>query len=89
MIKIIRAEHIRQKILRLYFSDNSWGDYDLRPLIERQTELTLPLNDDSYFQQFFLELGALCWRNGLELSPRSIHRKLEERQQLNFGTKVA
>jgi hypothetical protein len=89
MIKIVRAEHLRQKILRLYFSDNSWGDYDLQPLIDRRTELTLPLNDNSYFQQFFLELGALCWRNGLELSPGSIHRKLQERQQLNFGTKVA
>jgi len=89
MIKIVRAERIRQKILRLYFSDSSWGDYDLQPLIDRQTELTLPLNDDSYFQQFFLELGALCWRNGLELSPGSIHRKLEERQQLHFETKVA
>jgi len=89
MIKIVRAEHIRQKILRLYFSDSSWGDYDLQPLIDHQTELTLPLNDDSYFQQFFLELGALCWRNGLELSPGNIHRKLKERQQLHFETKVA
>ncbi|WP_374087879.1 hypothetical protein [Methylomicrobium lacus] len=89
MIKIIRAEYIRQKILRLYFSDSSWGDYDLQPLIDRQTELTHPLNDDSYFQQFFLELGALCWRNGLELSPGSIHKKLEERQQLHYETKVA
>jgi hypothetical protein len=66
MIKIIRAKHIRQKILRLYFSDNSWGDYDLQPLIDRQTELVLPLNDSAYFHQFFLELGALCWPNGLE-----------------------
>jgi hypothetical protein len=89
MIKIIRAEHIRQKILRVYFSDHSWGDYDLQPLIDRQTELTLPLNDEAFFQQFFLELGALCWRNGLELSPDSIHKKLEECQQLHYETKVA
>jgi len=89
MIKIIRAEHIRQKILRLYFSDSSWGDYDLQPLIDRQTELTHSLNDDSYFQQFFLALGALCWRNGLELSPGSIHQKLKGHQQLHDETKVA
>ncbi|MEC4750157.1 DUF2442 domain-containing protein [Methylomicrobium sp. Wu6] len=89
MIKIIRAKHIDQKILRVYFSDNSWGDYDLQPLIDRQTELVLPLNDDAYFQQFFLELGALCWPNGLELSPGGIHRNLEERQQLHYETKVA
>jgi hypothetical protein len=89
MIKIIRAKHIRQKILRLYFSDNSWGDYDLQPLIDRQTELVLPLNDGAYFHQFFLELGALCWPNGLELNPGSIHKKLEERQELHFETKAA
>jgi hypothetical protein len=89
MIKIIRAEHIRQKILRLTFSDNSWGDYDLQPLIDRQTELTLPLNDEAYFQRFFLELGALCWRNGLELSPGSIYKKLEDHQLLHYETKVA
>ena len=69
MIKIIQVEYVQQKILRLYFSDNSYGDYDLQPLIARQTELVFPLNDDSYFKQYFLELGALCWRNGLELSP--------------------
>ena len=33
MIKIIRAQYVKQKILRLYFSDNSYGDYDLQPLI--------------------------------------------------------
>jgi hypothetical protein len=89
MIKIIRAEYLMQRILRLHFSDNSYGDYDLQPLIDRQTELTSPLSDDTYFKQFFLELGTLCWRNGLELSPSNIRRKLAEQQQLNFETKVA
>jgi hypothetical protein len=53
MIKIIRAQYMRQKILRLYFSDNSYGDYDLQTLIDRQTELVIPLNDEQYFKQFF------------------------------------
>lgn len=89
MIKITQAQYVQQKILRLYFSDNSWGDYDLQPLIARQTELVIPLNDESYFKQFFLELGALCWRNGLELSSGNIHKKLAEQQQLHCETKVA
>ena len=71
MIKIIRAQFIQQKVLRLYFSDNSWGDYDLQTVCDRQTELVIPLNDEQYFKTFFLELGALCWRNGLELSPNN------------------
>ena len=89
MIKIIRAQYVQQKILRLYFSDNSYGDYDLQPLLARQTELVIPLNDEPYFKQFYLELGALCWRNGLELSPGNIHRKLAEQQQLHYESKVA
>ena len=89
MIKIIRAQYMQQKILRLYFSDNSYGDYDLQPLIARQTELVIPLNDEQHFKQFFLGLGALCWRNRLELSPGNIHRKLEEQQKLHYESKVA
>lgn len=89
MIKIIQAQYLQQRILRLYFSDNSWGDYDLQPLIARKTELVNPLNDEHYFKQFFLELGALCWRNGLELSPGNIYRKLEEQQKLHYESKVA
>lgn len=89
MIKITQAQYLRQRILRLYFSDGSHGDYDLQPLIDRQTELTAPLGDEAYFKQFFLELGALCWRNGLELSPGNIHRKLAEQQRLHHGAEAA
>jgi hypothetical protein len=89
MIKIIQAQYLQQRILRLYFSDNSQGDYDLQPLLDKQTELTKPLNDEQYFKQFFLELGALCWRNGLELSPSNIHKKLMEQQKLRYQDKAA
>ena len=89
MIKIIQADYVSQRFLRLHFSDNSYGDYDLQPLINRQTELVAPLQNEDYFKQFFLELGALCWRNGLELSPSNIHKKLTESQQLFYKSKVA
>jgi hypothetical protein len=89
MIKIIQAQYLEQRVLRLYFSDNSYGDYDLQPLIDRKTELTIPLEDEAYFKLFFLELGALCWRNGLELSPGNIHRKLAQQQLLHYESKAA
>ena len=89
MIKIIQAQYVEKKVLRLYFSDSSYGDYDLQPLIDKKTELTLPLEDEVYFKQFFLELGALGWRNGLELSPSNIHRKLAEQQRLHYEAEAA
>ena len=89
MIKILKAEHSERKVIRVLFSDHSWGEYDLQPLIDRQTELVAPLQDDDYFSQYFLELGALCWKNGLELSPRSIYEKLQEQGKLNTEPKAA
>lgn len=89
MIKITQAHYVHEKVLRLTFSDNSYGHYDLQPLLNRQTELVVPLNDELYFKQFYLELGALCWRNGLELSPGNIYRKLAEQQLLHYESKVA
>ncbi|MBU2568937.1 MAG: DUF2442 domain-containing protein [Gammaproteobacteria bacterium] len=89
MIKIIKAEYIEHKIIRLWFSDQTVGDYDLQPLLEKQTELVAPLQDEDYFKRFFLELGALCWKNGLELSPGNIHNKLEQQGLLQCDLKAA
>ena len=54
MIKIIQAFYVQKKILRLYFSDNSYGDYDLQLLIDKEAELVLPLKDEIFFKDFFL-----------------------------------
>jgi len=86
MIKIIQAEYLRDKVIQLHFSDGSYGDYDLLCLINRKSELTKLLQDETFVKQFYLEMGALCWPNGLELSPGSIHRKL---QVLQDNVKIA
>ena len=39
MIKIVKAEYLEHKIIRLWFSDQTVGDYDLQPLLGKQTEL--------------------------------------------------
>lgn len=86
MIKLLGAEVIADHVLRLEFSDGSTGDYDLGELIVRNTEMVRPLSDPVFFADFFLELGALCWRNGLELSASSLHKKLAERGELRRAT---
>lgn len=88
MIKIVNAQHVGKRVIRLSFSDHSGGDYDLQPLIARQTELVFPLENEDYFSQFFLELGALCWKNGLAFSVGSLHRKLQESGGLHVESEV-
>lgn len=89
MIKITRAAYGRAYRIQVEFSDGSSGEYDVAPLIARDTELTRPLKDLSQFQRFFIDFGALCWPNGLELSPEAIHQRLRETGSLRTSTRVA
>jgi len=89
MIKIVKAEHIDQYRIRLVFSDGKQGEYDLSPILAKQTELTLPLKTPENFKAFFLEMGALCWKNGLELSPSSIYLELQSAGKLISAQQAA
>jgi hypothetical protein len=46
-------------------------------LASRSGLLLDKLRDAAYFQRFFIDAGALCWPNGLELSPAKIHELSE------------
>ncbi len=78
MIKIIGLSAAGGAELDLRFSDGSTGRWSADDLIARDTELTRPLADESYFRRAFIEAGALAWPNGLELSGHSLHRRLAE-----------
>ena len=89
MIKIIQAYYVQKKFYDCIFRIILTGDFDLQLLIDKGAELVLPLNDEVFFKGFFLELGALCWKNGLELCPDSIYQKLSKNNQLHFEIKAA
>lgn len=89
MIKIVKAEYIDQYRIRLTFSDGKQGEHDLSPILAKDTELTRPLVAPENFKAFFLELGALCWKNGLELSPSSIYRELQSAGKLSTAQEAA
>ena len=77
MIKLVSASLVSGKVLRLAFSDGSAGECDFTELLARDTALTRPLAQGEYFARFFLELGALCWPNGLEFSARSLRERMK------------
>jgi len=89
MIKIIQANYLKDKTIQIHFSDGSWGDYNLQPLIDKRSTLTKEIEDQVDFQKFYLEMGALCWRNGLELAPSSIHHELEQQQRFHHNEMIA
>ncbi len=89
MINVIKVSFYEDYKIKLYFSDNSFGILDFSYLLKASTVLTKPLEDTTYFQQFFIDFGALCWKNGLELSAESLYLKLKQQGNLHLAQDVA
>lgn len=74
MIKVLNARLIDSFKLELDFSDHTQGLFDAAAyLASRSGPLLDKLRDANYFARFFIDAGALCWPNGLEISPAKVH----------------
>ena len=69
MIKVIEATYRGGFQVALSFSDGAEGLFDGRVFLQRTGPLLDALRDESFFRRVFIDAGALCWPNGLELSP--------------------
>lgn len=73
MNKLINIRYQGDFQVVLGFSDGKEGIFDGRELLRRSGPLLEPLRDEKYFRRLFIDAGALCWPNGLELSPARLH----------------
>lgn len=74
MIKVLNASLADTFKLKLDFSDHTHGVFDASAyLASRSGPLLDKLRESSYFKRFFIDAGALCWPNGLEISPARLH----------------
>ena len=74
VIKLLNVRAPRPHQLELTFSDHTQGVFDgAAYLSSRQGPLLEPLRDPAYFARCFVDAGALCWPNGLELSAARLH----------------
>ena len=73
MIKVIRANYLGNFQVALSFSNGKEGTLDGKILLKRTGSLLDPLRDESYFQRLFIDSGALCWPNGLEIAPARLY----------------
>lgn len=76
MIKLIGARYLGDFQVELEFSDGAIGDFDGRTLLQRSGSLLDPLRTEAYFSRCFVDAGALCWPNGLELSPTRLRESI-------------
>jgi hypothetical protein len=45
-------------------------------MLARQGSLLVALREPDYFARCFIDAGALCWPNGLELSPNRLREQV-------------
>ena len=76
MLKLLTARSMGDFQVRLEFSDGVYGDFDGLALLKRSGPLLEPLRDETYFQRCFIDAGALCWPNGLELSAMRLRQNI-------------
>jgi hypothetical protein len=89
MIKLKAVEWKGDYRLLLRFSDGTAGVYDFAPFVEAATEMTMPLADPEFFAKHFIELGALAWPNGFDLSAESLRQRLESTGKLRRDAEAA
>jgi hypothetical protein len=77
MTKILSATHLGGRRIELSFSDGVMGVWDAEALLARPGPLLEPLQDQAFFQRFFIDAGALCWPHGLELSPDRLREQVQ------------
>ena len=78
MIKLLDVKTIAPHQLELTFSDHSIGVFNgANYLASRQGPLLENLRDPAYFARCFIDAGALCWPNGLELSAARLHELVD------------
>jgi hypothetical protein len=76
MTKLVDAKLLGERLIALRISDGLGGTWDATTLLKRTGPLLEPLRDSVYFARFFIDAGALCWPNGLELSPDRLHEQV-------------
>ena len=78
MIKVIEATYVGGFQVSLLFSDGAEGHFNGRELLQRSGPMLDALRDESFFRRVFIDAGALCWPNGLELSPTKLRESCVE-----------
>lgn len=76
MIKVIAVHYLGGFRVALEFSDGAAGEFDGQTLLQRSGPLLDPLRSETYFRRCFVDAGALCWPNGLELSPMRLRESI-------------
>lgn len=74
ILKIIKAEYVRDYILRLTFNNGEVGLMDFTPLMDKG--ICQKLRDIDYFKSFTLDHFTVDWNNEIGFAPRFLYERI-------------
>ncbi|MCK7582890.1 MAG: DUF2442 domain-containing protein [Chromatiales bacterium] len=81
VIKILETNYLGDGCLELIFSDGMRGIFNVWAYCSsRSGPLLEPLASETYIKRCFIDMGALGWPNGLELSPTRLYELCEMKE---------
>ena len=71
LVAVINAEYAGDYRIRMQFSDGSMKTVDFTRWLNGT--VFRPLRDINEFRRFFLDGGTVCWPNGADVAPETLH----------------
>lgn len=71
LIRVVRAVYVRDYKLRVRFTDGAEKVIDFSRWLHG--EIFQPLTNKREFKRFFIAGGTVCWPNGADIAPETLH----------------
>ena len=73
-IKVLEAEHLRDRVLKIKFNDQKEYVVDLTSIInDDPIQLIHALRNKKLFHDFKIAHDTICWSNGADLAPEYLY----------------
>jgi hypothetical protein len=70
-VRVVTAEYVRNFEIRLRFNDGVEKTVDFSRWLSG--EVFKPLSSKREFKRFFVSGGTVCWPNGADVAPETLH----------------
>jgi len=71
LIRVVGAEYVRDYKLRVRFTDGVEKIIDFSQWLHGK--VFQPLTNKREFRRFFIAGGTVCWPNGADIAPETLH----------------
>jgi hypothetical protein len=72
---VVSVKPIESYCIHVCLRDGSAGVFDMKPYLANG--LFQELKDPAYFKRVGIQLGAVTWPNGQDISPETLHARLK------------